>query len=49
MISTVKFNYSHFTLLFFLGERNVSLGDQHDIHDNMFALGTPLPAFELAN
>jgi len=49
MISTVKFNYSHFILLFFPGERNVGLGNQHDIHDNMFVLGTPLRAFELAN
>ena len=49
MISTVKFNYSHFILIFLLGERNVGLGDQHDIHDNIFVLGTPLPALELAN
>jgi hypothetical protein len=48
MISTVNFSYFHFVLLFFPGERNVGLGDQHDIHDNMFVLGIPLPACELA-
>jgi hypothetical protein len=49
MISIVNFNYSHSILLFFLGERNFGLGDQHDFHDNMFVLDTLLPGFELAN